>query len=65
MQARGTDRVLTIVGRMKPDVSLERAQADIESIAARLEQDDPGPQKGRGIRVEPVERVLFGAFGAS
>jgi len=60
VQARGTNRVLTIIGRMKPDVSIERAQADIEGIAARLEQEDPGPQKGRGIRVEPVERVLFG-----
>ena len=39
---------------------IERAQADIESIAARLEQEDPGPQKGRGIRVQPLERVLFG-----
>ena len=36
-------------------MSLERAQADIESIAARLEQEDPGPQKGRGIRVQPLE----------
>ena len=62
VQARGPGRVLTIVGRMKPDVSLERAQADIESIAARLEQEDPGPQKGRGIRVQPLERVLFGSL---
>ena len=62
VQARGTNRVLTIIGRMKPDVSIERAQADIESIAARLEQDDPGPQKGRGIRIEPVESALFGSL---
>jgi len=62
VQARGPGRVLTIVGRMKPDVSLERAQADIESIAARLEQEDPGPQKGRGIRVRPLESVLFGSL---
>jgi len=60
VQARGTNRVLTIIGRMKPDVSVERAQADIESIAARLAQEDPGPQKGRGIRVQPVESALFG-----
>jgi putative ABC transport system permease protein len=60
VQARGTNRVLTIVGRMKADVSIERAQADIESIAARLAQEDPGPQKGRGIRVQPVESALFG-----
>jgi putative ABC transport system permease protein len=60
VQARGTNRVLTIVGRVKADVSIERAQADIESIAARLAEEDPGPQKGRGIRVQPLESVLFG-----
>jgi putative ABC transport system permease protein len=62
VQARGTNRVLTIVGRIKSDVSIERAQADIESVAARLEQDDPGPQKGRGVRVQPLESVLFGSL---
>ncbi|HVQ14008.1 MAG TPA: ABC transporter permease [Vicinamibacterales bacterium] len=60
VQARGTNRVLTIIGRMKSDVSIARAQADIESIAARLEQDDPGPQKGRGVRVQPLDGALFG-----
>jgi len=62
VQARGAGRVLTIVGRMKSDVSIERAQEDIERIAARLEQEDPGPQKGRGIRVEQLETVLFGGL---
>jgi predicted permease len=60
VQARGPGRVLTIIGRMKADMSIERAQADIESIAARLEQEDPGPQKGRGIRVQPLDSALFG-----
>jgi predicted permease len=60
VQARGTNRVLTIVGRMKADVAIERAQADIESIAARLAEEDPGPQKGRGVRVQPLESALFG-----
>ena len=62
VRARGPGRVLTIVGRMKADVSIERAQEDIENIAARLEQEDPGPQKGRGIRVQPLESVLFGGL---
>jgi putative ABC transport system permease protein len=60
VQARGPGRVLTIVGRIQADESIQGAQADIESIAARLAQEDPGPQKGRGIRVEPLESALFG-----
>ena len=60
VQARGANRVLTIVGRMKAGVSIESAQSDIESIAARLAEEDPGPQKGRGIRVQPLESALFG-----
>jgi putative ABC transport system permease protein len=60
VQARGPGRVLTIIGRMKADVSIERAQSDIEAVAARLAQEDPGPQKGRGIRVQPLESALFG-----
>jgi putative ABC transport system permease protein len=62
VQARGPGRVLTIVGRMKSGVSVERARQDIERIAARLEQEDPGPQKGRGIHVQPLESVLFGSL---
>jgi putative ABC transport system permease protein len=45
---------------MKPGVSIESAQSDIETIAARLAEDDPGPQKGRGIRLQPLESALFG-----
>jgi putative ABC transport system permease protein len=60
VQARGTNRVLTIIGRVKSRVSIESAQGDIETIAATLAQQDPGPQKGRGIRVEPLENALFG-----
>jgi putative ABC transport system permease protein len=60
VQARGVNRVLTIVGRMKAGVSVESAQSDIETIAARLAEEDPGPQEGRGIRVQPLESALFG-----
>jgi putative ABC transport system permease protein len=60
VQARGTNRVLTIVARVKEGVSFEGAQTDIEGIAATLAQEDPGPQQGRGIRVQSLETALFG-----
>jgi putative ABC transport system permease protein len=60
VQARGTNRVLTIVGRVKAGQSIASAQSDIESVAARLAAEDPGPQKGRGIRVRRLDDVLYG-----
>ncbi|HZM92138.1 MAG TPA: ABC transporter permease [Vicinamibacterales bacterium] len=60
VQARGVNRVLTIVGRVKAGLSMGSAQSDIERVAARLAEEDPGPQKGRGIRVQPLEDALYG-----
>jgi putative ABC transport system permease protein len=59
-------------GRLKADVSLERAQAEISSIAQRLEREYPLTNKGRGVAVasmrdqmvgdvRPVLYLLFGA----
>jgi putative ABC transport system permease protein len=60
VQARGPGRVLTIIGRVKAGVSMAQAQSDIEALNAKLAVEDPGPQKGRGIRVQPLETALFG-----
>jgi len=60
VQARGPGRVLTIIGRVKAGVSMPQAQSDIEALNAKLAIEDPGPQKGRGIRVQPLETALFG-----
>jgi predicted permease len=40
------------VGRLKPGVSLDRAQAEMTSIAHSLEQQYPGSNKGQGVAVE-------------
>ena len=45
------------VGRLRPVLP-----GDLVEIAVPIEQDDPGPQKGRGIRIEPVESALFGSL---
>jgi putative ABC transport system permease protein len=60
VKARGPGRVLTIIGRMKAGVSMRQAQSDIDALNAKLAVEDPGPQKGRGIRVQPLETALFG-----
>ena len=60
VKARGPGRVLTIIGRVKAGVSISQAQSDIEALNAKLAEEDPGPQKGRGIRLQPLETALFG-----
>src|SRR6185369_16694388 len=62
VQARSANRVLTVIGRLKPDTTLARSQTDIEAIASRLAEQDPGPQQGRGVIVEPLDRTLFGSL---
>ena len=67
-------RWLQAVARLAPGVSRERAQAEMDTIAARLEDQHPGFNKGWGATVVPLREqlageikpallVLFGAVG--
>lgn len=67
-------RVLTGVGRLKPGVSLAQAQAEMNTMAARLAKDFPTENSGLGIRVQSYRQfvvgnvkspllILFGAVG--
>jgi putative ABC transport system permease protein len=62
------------VGRLRPGVALEQAQADIGSISRRLKQEFPSPLMAKDAAVVPLGRhivgevrpallVLFGAVG--
>jgi putative ABC transport system permease protein len=51
---------LSVVARLKPGVSQEQAQAEVTTIAARLEQQYPDTNTHKGIRVEPSLRALVG-----
>ena len=43
-----------VIGRLKPGVSIESAQADMDSITARLEQQFPKTNTGWGATVFPI-----------
>ena len=43
-----------VIGRLKPGVSIESSQADLDNITARLEQQYPDTNKGWGATVFPI-----------
>ena len=51
---------LGVVGRLKPGVSLARAQADLNAISARLAREFPGENEGWLIRMAPLQEVIVG-----
>jgi hypothetical protein len=48
-----------VIARMKPGISLERAQADMTAIARRLEQAYPETNIGWGIAVKPLRAPIL------
>jgi putative ABC transport system permease protein len=47
----------TIVARLKKGVSIEQAQAEVDSISTRLAAGDPQRHQGIGTRVESLQRA--------
>jgi putative ABC transport system permease protein len=68
-----TDRLLEAIARLRPGVSVRDAQAEMFTIAGRLQQQFPDAEKGWSVRVVPMTvwvsgelageycRVLIGA----
>jgi putative ABC transport system permease protein len=54
-----TAHVFGVLGRLKPNVSLEQAQAEMNTIGARLEQQYPA-NKGEGIIVNAIMNEVVG-----
>jgi predicted permease len=53
-------RFLGIVGRIQPIVSIAQAQAEMDTIAARLATKFPAENDGWIIRLKPLQRVIVG-----
>jgi predicted permease len=50
----------TVIGRLKPGVSMETARADLQSVAHALAQEYPGPNAGMGFTTLPASTWIAG-----
>ncbi|HEY0098110.1 MAG TPA: ABC transporter permease [Pyrinomonadaceae bacterium] len=57
---KGRGRFITVAGRLKPGVTREQAQAEMSTIASRLEQQHAQFNTNMGIHVVPVREQLAG-----
>ncbi len=51
---------LRVIARFKPGITQEAAQADLTTVAARLEQQYPDTNTHRSLRVEPALKAIVG-----
>jgi putative ABC transport system permease protein len=56
---------LSVIGRLKPGANIHQAQADMATIASRLEQQYPASNTGHGIRLLPLHEQVAGEFKSS
>jgi predicted permease len=49
-----------VIGRLRPNVTFEQAQAEMSAIASRLDEQAPVSDRNRGISVVPLSRQLTG-----
>ena len=57
---RGKDPGINAVARLREGVSIEQAQAELNTIAARLEAQYPESNTGRRVRVESLRENVVG-----
>ena len=51
---------LLVLGRLKPQVSLAQAQAQMDQVAAQIEKENPSTNIDKGTRIEFLHQVLIG-----
>ena len=57
---RGRDPGTGVVARLKPSVSQQQGEADLNLVAARLEQQYPETNKGRRVLLTPLHESIVG-----
>jgi putative ABC transport system permease protein len=57
---RGSDPGTGVVARLKPNVSEQQGETDLNLVAARLEQQYPTTNKGRRVLLTPLHESIVG-----
>jgi putative ABC transport system permease protein len=57
---RGSDPGTSVVARLKPDLSQQQAETELNLIAARLEQQYPQSNRGRRVLLTPLHESFVG-----
>jgi predicted permease len=63
LKVRGAGLGLHGIGRMKPGVTVEQAQSDLNSIMGRLAEAYPDTNRGNGSKVSPLKERMIGGIG--
>ena len=58
LTARPGVRLLGVLGRLKPGISLSKARAEMKTVSARLASEYPAQDTGVTIRVEPYREIV-------
>ncbi|MGH9314596.1 MAG: ABC transporter permease, partial [Vicinamibacterales bacterium] len=59
--ARGRDvHSIDVIGRLKPEISLDQARGEMHRIAARLAAAHPDTNTGLGVNIVPLHRTVVG-----
>jgi putative ABC transport system permease protein len=60
-----TQTWFTGIGRLKPNVTLEQARADLERVQAQLGAQYPDTDRGLGVRIVPLKDTVVGGTRTS
>jgi putative ABC transport system permease protein len=52
--------LLEVIGRLRPDATLEAADADLAAVASGLSREFPETNEGRGVTLEPLHDAVVG-----
>jgi predicted permease len=59
--ARGRDiHIIEVIGRLKPGITIERAETELQTIAVRLAAAHPNTNTGLGINLVPFGQTVVG-----
>lgn len=65
LKRRGAGMGLHGIGRLKPGVTIEQAQADLSGIMARLATVYPETNRGNGAKVSSLKERMIGGIGST